>query len=55
MNAMIAENLLPGSSLKNREHFMEFLRLVKEGKRGLIQFLGVEKNEVLSMLEFHKQ
>ena len=36
MNAMIAENLLPGSSLKNREHFMELLRLVKEGKRGLI-------------------
>ena len=36
MNSMVAENLLPGSGLGNRENFMEFLGQLKDGKRGLI-------------------
>jgi glycerol-3-phosphate O-acyltransferase len=36
INAMIEENLLPGSRLEGREHFADFLEQVKSGKRGLI-------------------
>ncbi|MBO7163500.1 MAG: 1-acyl-sn-glycerol-3-phosphate acyltransferase [Spirochaetaceae bacterium] len=36
MDSMVEDNLLPGSQLMNREHFIEFLNQLKEGKRGLI-------------------
>jgi len=36
MDSMLKDNLLPNSSLKNREHFVEFLNQIKAGKRGLI-------------------
>ncbi|MDR2792224.1 MAG: 1-acyl-sn-glycerol-3-phosphate acyltransferase [Treponema sp.] len=35
MDAMLEENLLPGSRLEGREHFAEFFEQVKAGKRGL--------------------
>jgi glycerol-3-phosphate O-acyltransferase len=36
MDAMLEENLLPGSRIEGREHFAEFLEQVKAGKRGLV-------------------
>jgi glycerol-3-phosphate O-acyltransferase len=36
IDAMIKENLLPGSRLEGREHFGELLKLVKSGKNALI-------------------
>ena len=36
MDAMVEENLLPGSRVEGREHFAEFLEQVKAGKRGLL-------------------
>ena len=31
MDSMVKDNLLPGSHLMNRDHFVEFLNLIKEG------------------------
>jgi glycerol-3-phosphate O-acyltransferase len=36
MDAMVTENLLPGSRLEGREHFADFLEQTKAGKRGLL-------------------
>jgi glycerol-3-phosphate O-acyltransferase len=36
INAMLEENLLPGSRLEGREHFAELLELVKSGKSAII-------------------
>ncbi|MDR0663465.1 MAG: 1-acyl-sn-glycerol-3-phosphate acyltransferase [Spirochaetaceae bacterium] len=36
IDAMVEENLLPGSRLLGREHFADFLEQVKSGKRGLL-------------------
>lgn len=36
MDSMLNDNLLSGSSLMNRENFVEFLNQIKAGKRGLI-------------------
>jgi glycerol-3-phosphate O-acyltransferase len=36
MDAMLKENLLPGSRLEGREYFADFLEQVKTGKRGLL-------------------
>jgi glycerol-3-phosphate O-acyltransferase len=36
IDAMVEENLLPGSRLEGREHFADFLERVKAGKRGLL-------------------
>ncbi|MDR0451747.1 MAG: 1-acyl-sn-glycerol-3-phosphate acyltransferase [Treponema sp.] len=35
IDAIVKENLLPGSRLEGREHFADFLEQVKAGKRGL--------------------
>ena len=36
MDSMVEDNLLPGSALMHREHFVAFLDQLKAGKRGLI-------------------
>ncbi|MDR0557194.1 MAG: 1-acyl-sn-glycerol-3-phosphate acyltransferase [Treponema sp.] len=36
MDAMLKENLLPGSRLEGREYFADFFEQVKAGKRGLL-------------------
>ncbi|MDR3357068.1 MAG: 1-acyl-sn-glycerol-3-phosphate acyltransferase [Spirochaetaceae bacterium] len=36
IDAMVEENLLPGSRLEGREHFADFLEQTKAGKRGLL-------------------
>jgi glycerol-3-phosphate O-acyltransferase len=36
IDAMLEENLLPGSRLEGREHFADFLEQVKAGRRGLL-------------------
>jgi glycerol-3-phosphate O-acyltransferase len=36
IDAITAENLLPGSRLEGREHFADFLAQIAEGKRGLL-------------------
>jgi glycerol-3-phosphate O-acyltransferase len=54
MDAITAENLLPGSRLEGREHFAEFLEHVKAGKRGLIlteHYSNMDLPEVCYLLE----
>ncbi|MDR2796271.1 MAG: 1-acyl-sn-glycerol-3-phosphate acyltransferase [Spirochaetaceae bacterium] len=57
MDAMLEENLLPGSHLEGREHFAEFLEQVRAGKRGLLlseHYSNLDLPTIFYLLEHDK-
>lgn len=57
IDAMLEENLLPGSRLEGREHFAEFLEQIKAGKRGLLlseHYSNLDLPTIFYLLEHDK-
>jgi glycerol-3-phosphate O-acyltransferase len=54
IDAIVEENLLPGSRLEGREHFADFLEQIKAGKRGLMlaeHYSNLDLPEIFYLLE----